>query len=177
MNLEHWVTTCHLAAHNWWHDAQGNRLQRNPGELMMLVVSELAEAMEGERKGLMDHKLPHRKMAEVEMADAFIRLCDFCGGFGLKLNRHSYVAANDGFNRGEYLLHLCSLAADVEFWLSRGHVNNASMEASELASSIQEYCRACGYDLEGAAREKLAFNATRIDHTHEHRAGVGGKKF
>ena len=36
----------------------------------MLIVSEIAEAMEGERKDLMDDKLPHRKMAEVELADA-----------------------------------------------------------------------------------------------------------
>ena len=39
----------------------------------MLTISEIAEAMEGERKNLMDDHLPHRKMAEVEIADAYIR--------------------------------------------------------------------------------------------------------
>lgn len=56
---------------------------RNVGELLMLMVSELAEAMEGDRKNLMDDKLPHRKQLEVEVADCLIRIFDFCGGKGL----------------------------------------------------------------------------------------------
>jgi NTP pyrophosphatase (non-canonical NTP hydrolase) len=46
---------------------------------LMLIVSELSEAMEGHRKSLMDDKLPHRKMAEVEIADAAIRIFDLAG--------------------------------------------------------------------------------------------------
>ena len=38
--------------------------------------------MEGERKGLMDDHLPNRPMAEVEMADAIIRIMDYCGRWG-----------------------------------------------------------------------------------------------
>ena len=49
----------------------------------MLCVSELAEAMEGDRKDLMDDHLPHRKMLEVELADAVIRILDMSGGLGL----------------------------------------------------------------------------------------------
>ena len=33
----------------------------------------------------MDDKLPHRKMVEVEMADAAIRIADYCGKFGYDL--------------------------------------------------------------------------------------------
>lgn len=61
------------------------RLTRNVGELLMLTVSELSEAMEGHRKNLMDDKLPHRKMFEVELADAIIRIFDISGGLGLDL--------------------------------------------------------------------------------------------
>lgn len=49
---------------------------------LMLVVTELAEAVEGLRKDLPDDKLPHRKMVEVEMADALIRILNisqWCG--------------------------------------------------------------------------------------------------
>ena len=53
----------------------------------MLMVSELAEAMEGHRKGLMDDKLPHRKMIEVELADCIIRILDCAYGLGLDIGR------------------------------------------------------------------------------------------
>ncbi len=52
---------------------------------LMLIVSELGEAMEGHRKGLMDDKLPHRPMAEVEMADTVIRSFDLAGAMGYDL--------------------------------------------------------------------------------------------
>lgn len=61
------------------------RKDRNIGELLMLTVSELSEAMEGHRKNLMDDKLPHRKMFEVELADAIIRIFDIAGGLCLDL--------------------------------------------------------------------------------------------
>lgn len=70
----------------WWRDLQTNEpIERNVGEMLMLVVSEIAEAMEGDRKKLMDDKLPHRPMIEVELADAMIRLMDIAGGLGLDL--------------------------------------------------------------------------------------------
>ena len=63
-----------------WHtDPNGELKDMNKGQMLMLIVSEVAEAMEGERKGLMDDHLPNRPMAEVEMADALIRIMDYCG--------------------------------------------------------------------------------------------------
>lgn len=61
--------------------------ERNVGELLMLCVSELAEAMEGHRKDLMDDHLPNRKMFEVELADCLIRIFDLCGAKGLDVGR------------------------------------------------------------------------------------------
>lgn len=70
----------------WWHNLDtGKRIDRNPAELLCLIHSEVSEAMEGVRKNLMDDKLPHRKMEEVEMADVVIRVLDYCGGRGLDL--------------------------------------------------------------------------------------------
>ncbi len=51
----------------------------------MLIVSEVAEAMEGHRKDLMDDKLPHRKMIEVELADAVIRIFDLAGAMSMDM--------------------------------------------------------------------------------------------
>ena len=109
------ATHVHALNHKWWHDKLGNRLERNKGELLCLIHSEVSEAMEGERKSLMDDKLPHRPMAEVELADALIRILDYSEGFG--------------------------------------------------------------YDIAGAVMEKLEFNKTRPDHTHEAREQANGKKF
>lgn len=49
---------------------------------LVLVHSELSEALEGARKGLMDDHLPHRRMPEVELADAVIRIMDLAGSMG-----------------------------------------------------------------------------------------------
>jgi len=79
---------CHLAAFRggWWTDlTTGKPKERNKGELLMLIVSEVAEAMEGERKGLMDTHLTHRPMAEVELADTLIRIFDYAGGHNYDL--------------------------------------------------------------------------------------------
>lgn len=79
---------CHKASVDggWWNDlTTGEDLhgKRNVGELLCLIHSEVSEAMEGARKNMMDDKLPHRKMVEVELADAVIRIFDFAGGFNL----------------------------------------------------------------------------------------------
>jgi NTP pyrophosphatase (non-canonical NTP hydrolase) len=70
----------------WWTDpATGERKERNRGELLMLVVTELAEAMEGVRKGKQDDHLPHRLAEEVEIADALIRIFDYCGAYNFDI--------------------------------------------------------------------------------------------
>ena len=59
--------------------------ERDPLTMQILIISEVIEAMEGIRKNLMDDHLPHRSMEEVEMADVFIRLMDYCGGRNIDL--------------------------------------------------------------------------------------------
>jgi len=81
---------CHSLAvsSGWWKDlktGEDMRGKRNVPELLMLCVSELAEAMEGARKNLNDEKLPHRKALEVELADAVIRIMDMAGGFDMDI--------------------------------------------------------------------------------------------
>lgn len=52
---------------------------------LMLIVSEVSEAMEGDRKNLRDDKLSHRKMFDVELADAVIRIFHLAGRMSIPL--------------------------------------------------------------------------------------------
>lgn len=80
------VAVCHGIAKEggWWTDLEtGQPKDRNPGELLCLIHSEISETMEGVRKDKMDDHLPHRKSEEVELADALIRIFDYAGGRNL----------------------------------------------------------------------------------------------
>lgn len=72
---------CHQLAVNsgWWQK------ERNTGEALALIHSEVSEALEADRKDLFDDHLPHRKGFEVELADALIRILDLAGGRGIDL--------------------------------------------------------------------------------------------
>lgn len=86
MNLNELAAVVHKANLKWWQNMDtGQPLERNKGELLALIHSEISEALEGERKNMMDDKLPHRKMAEVELADAIIRILDYAAGFSYDL--------------------------------------------------------------------------------------------
>lgn len=86
MNLNELAQKVHAANIKWWQNTEtGEPIKRNKGELLALIHSEISEALEGERKDLMDDKLPHRKMAEVELADTIIRIMNYAAGFGYDL--------------------------------------------------------------------------------------------
>jgi hypothetical protein len=160
--------TVHLANKKWWCDLEtGKSIERNKGELLMLVITELAEACEGVRKNLMDDKLPHRKMEEVEMADAYIRLLDYAAGFCIHIRED--VANGLLFeNKAKSLLEICKEIGSIEhdpYWLSY------------TLKTIECYCVKFNLDLEGAIAEKMDYNAVRLDHTHEARKLANGKKF
>ncbi len=76
LTLNEWSQRCHAIAKEkgFWEK------ERNVGEALMLIVTELAEAMEGHRKQ------DHDNFRE-ELADAFIRLFDLCGGLGIDIEK------------------------------------------------------------------------------------------
>ena len=77
---------CHESNRKFWFLPDGTPIVRNKGELMMLMVSEIAEAFDATRHDLMDDKLPSRHGAEVELGDAVIRILDYAAAFGYDLD-------------------------------------------------------------------------------------------
>ena len=77
--------------HGWWSDPEGQPLPVNVGEKLMLIVTELAEAMEEWRNGRDLTEAYHRDDGKPEgfpseLADVVIRIADLCGRTGIDLD-------------------------------------------------------------------------------------------
>lgn len=64
----------------WYSDPEtGDRVERNIGEMLALIHSEISEALEAHRKLLMDDKIPDFHGLTAELGDAIIRIWDLIG--------------------------------------------------------------------------------------------------
>ena len=70
--------------------------ERNIGEALMLIVTELAEAMEA-------HRVKDQENFKEEIADTFIRLLDLCGG--LKIDIEDEIARKSSKNKNRPYKH------------------------------------------------------------------------
>lgn len=125
MNINELVKECHETAKEkgFWNG------QRNIGELLMLITSELSEALEADRKGRFADLKTFENCINVddiheedksyyinisferfmkdtfedEIADTFIRLFDLCGGLDIDIEKH--IKYKMEFNKNREKLH------------------------------------------------------------------------
>jgi hypothetical protein len=95
--------------HGWWEDSN-----RNMGEMLMLVVTELSEAFEEYRKGNLFHMVWYETDSDgrqkpegflTEIADVMIRLMDFIGHYKSSDRFASILLEKMEFNEGRSYRH------------------------------------------------------------------------
>ena len=97
------ATMIHLLNDQWWrHPKTGRRIKRNKAEMIALIHSELSEALEAVRKNAMDSHLTQWKGEEIEMADAVIRIFDYCAGHGIPLGEAIMAKLHFNYNRADH---------------------------------------------------------------------------
>lgn len=172
--LTYFASHVHQLNHIWWHDPTGVRLVRSHPEMLALAMSELAEALEGYRKTLMDDHLPQYPMLIVELADTAIRLLDYAGSMSLRLYWPQYHNWPSDITIPEHLWIFMRCVADIpEKRLDDlgphigGLITHMAAVAEQLEPSIKFW---------SVVHSKLIYNQTRVDHTYAARAAEGGKK-
>lgn len=187
-DLCHEIHADNVAA-GWWTDLEtGESLvgRRNVGEMLMLCVSEICEGAEGLASDLMDDKLPHRQMIEVELADFLIRSFDLCGGLQIiDLTATAFDYARPRLQEvyqpiatpQDYLLRIiCFVSAAMEHH-RKGRRDTMAVPLAYAMHGALILGEILELDAMGAVSEKRAFNRTRADHQVDNRRAAGGKRY
>lgn len=152
-------------AKGWWDN------ERSIATFSNLFHSELSEAMEGDRKGLMDDHLPQYEMYWVELGDFVIRVLDYLGD-----------AEWDWVDGGFYASPPTICHRDVAIAVLHSKVSKfyKEFDLKSLAVAVKLCFRHAYFkkvDLLSIINEKRLYNSTRKDHTRDARAAEGGKRY
>jgi hypothetical protein len=161
----------------WWDEP------RPFSTFVCLFHSELSEAMEGDRKGLMDDHLPQYPMFQVEMADFVIRVFDYLGSVGFGESDYEDTSCMLGDEIDDQTdtrfiagMHLCVSLAMSEDDDDGNWGESYSLLAGGVLASFM-HAKNSSFDLHKIILEKVEYNKHRADHKRENRAKQGGKKY
>lgn len=159
-------------AAGWWPE------NRNRGEIMMLMVSELAEAGEGRIADLWDDRLPDLKMFDVELADFAIRTYDLIGADAptCMMVQHRDPGRFPPSIRESLFIIVCKVVDAMEAH-RKGRVTEYQTALWKCLSEVYALAARYGVDLPAVIERKRAYNAQRPDHKLENRMAEGGKKY
>ncbi len=156
----------------WWDEP------RPFHTFVCLFHSELSEAMEGDRKNLMDDHLPEYEMFWVEVADFAIRCFDWLGSKE-NINYDFYILGR--FKSKTQFLATMHQQVSSAFNLSKDPYYH---DKTELVNAIAyavffcfDFAAIHKFDLLTVINAKLEYNSKRADHKRENRAAANGKKY
>lgn len=152
-------------AKGWWDN------ERSIATFSNLFHSELSEAMEGDRKGLMDDHLPQYEMFWVELGDFVIRVLDYLGEAEWDWAEKKFY---DPFSP---MCYKGVLLAELHSKVSKFY---KEFDLKSLAVAVKLCFRHAYFkkvDLLSIINEKRLYNSTRKDHTRDARAAEGGKRY
>lgn len=168
----------------WWPE---DKSQRNRGEVMMLIVSELAEASVGAIDDAMDDHLPYLPMFDVELADTAIRLMDLLGAdmdeveIGDTVTERMVDAWTDAtFAAQPVDVQLMRVVRCVASAMEAHRKGRQFMYVTWLGCALVAtfaVAKAHDIDLPDVIAQKRAYNAQRADHKPENRVLPGGKAY
>lgn len=150
-------------------------VEHNLGEKLMLVITELSEAVEADRKGRRVRERPEaldfslvKDTLEDEMADAYIRLCDLIGGYGLDaeyIQKSKEAALADGISfgwGGNTAANILLLCQSVQCCYTMAASNTGLQEKiASLLSDIESFCIHENIDLGTHIELKMNYNKSR----------------
>lgn len=185
--MAHLIAVCHGASvkNGWWSDLEtGTALDRNFGEMQILICTEIKEAHDAvvsecacDKPGLED--MP----GEVEeLADIVIRVCDLAGGYSFKYFAEMFDASSRvRITDPEYTYLSMFKLVGGSFDAARkaeniGGDSNVVAPLVMLVRLCERRAELAGWNILDAIARKLAYNAVRADHKPENRKLAGGKK-
>lgn len=181
-------------AAGWFTDPVTKKpIERNFGEMLMLIVTELSEAADGVTRNRMgevffepDDKLPHRDMVDVELVDTAIRLFELIGytesdadfirvAFDLDHSKTHDRIDNSKSLGDELMVIIGSLSKAMEAH-RKSRPDERTIHLLDALNAVFRVSYLHRYDIVTTIAEKREFNANRADHKLENRAMDGGKK-
>lgn len=157
----------------------------NKGERVMLIITELAEAVEAHRKGkqyinnpvslafldgsivsenpvllwVSEFKEAVKDTVEDEIADAVIRILDYTGGFDIPIIERDYRKVSTG-NFAHDILRITYYCIDV-LYCENGMFEYSVRDWGYVLASIIKFCEWYKIDLMQHVQWKLKYNSTR----------------
>ena len=156
----------------WWDNI------RPFSTFVCLFHSELSEAMEGDRKGLMDDHLPEFPMFQVEIADFVIRCLDWLGS--KKWDDYDFWMDNSFDDKVDFLAQMHAQVTNAYQLSKDPHYKDKKNVTSSIAHAVAysfKFADEDGFNLHEIILKKVEYNLHRADHKRENRAKANGKKY